>query len=75
VTEEKTIIDNYQIKISLDDSTPGAFTWDLQIMRIDTRKMFTHKIHSELPFLSREEAIENATYVAKNWIERQKIEN
>tara|TARA_B000000460_G_C21208433_1_gene261194 strand:- start:139 stop:414 length:276 start_codon:yes stop_codon:yes gene_type:complete len=70
VVEEKLQIGNHQIKIAVDDSKPGVFTWDLSIMTLDGRKMFSKDFHSAQPFSTKEGCVENAKYVAQNWIER-----
>ena len=70
MVEEKLQIGNHQIKIAVDDSKPGVFTWDLSIMKLDGRKMFSKDFHSAQPFSTMGECVENAKYVAKNWIER-----
>ncbi len=70
MVEEKLRIGNHQIKIAVDDSEPGVFTWNLSIMKLDSRKMFSKDFHSTQPFPTMGECVENAKYVANNWIER-----
>ena len=68
--EEKLRIGDHQIKITIDDSKSGVFTWDLSIMKLDGRTMFSKDFHSAQPFPTKEECVENAKYVAQNWIDR-----
>ena len=71
MSEEKYIVDDkYQVKLTIDDAQPGVFKWEVSIMRLEGRKMFTQDFYSGQPFSAREECAEMARYVAQNWIDR-----